>query len=181
MGRKVLSSGCRGERCPDEDWGRGPPCEGERHVSGALGWVCVDRGPLLPQPRDPGSGAEPSPPELGLRYTGVSIVVFHGDPHQTGSWGGQTTCGLWGSQTWAFSHPPGKDTNSPQPQGHNSKVMASRSQSQGHGLGERFSCLLVPSPALVTPELGGRPLSRRGEALGSEPQPPLWAPRCGLR
>lgn len=66
MGRKVLSSGCRGEGCPDKDWGRGPPCEGEQHGSGALGWVCVDRGPLSPQPRDPGSGAEPSPSELGL-------------------------------------------------------------------------------------------------------------------
>lgn len=90
-------------------------------------------------------------------------------------------CGLWGSQTWVFSHPPGKDTDSPQPQGHtskvtdpkvtDSKVMASRSQSQGHGLGERLSCLSVPPPApLSWPDSQacseGRPLSRRGAALG---------------
>lgn len=65
---------------------------------------------------------------------------------------------------------------SPTPRGHqfptaSRKVTTQRSQSQGHGLGERFSCLSVPSPALVTPELGGRPLSRRSSGVGTTASP----------
>lgn len=61
-----------------------------------------------------------------------------------------------------------------------SKVTVSRSQSQGHGLGERFSCLSVPSPALLTPELGGTPSfsQRRSSGVGTTASPlgpEMWA------